>query len=78
MHDASLVTMQKSTKDLPNCGFGLGECHWFVSFLEPLPHVEVEILENKVKFVITMDNVYQIYYILVLKFAQEGDFADSC
>lgn len=70
--------MKEATKDLPDGGFALGYCHWFVPLFEPLTHIKVEVLKNEVKFVVTMDNVKQIYDILVLKFPQKCDFADSC
>ena len=64
------MAMQKSLENLPNDGSDVVDIHCSSFSIEVLLHVQVEIFEDEVKFVLTMYNVDQINNAWVVELAK--------
>lgn len=64
------MTMEQSLKNLPHDGSDVVDIHCSSFSIEVLFHVQVEIFEDEVKFVLTMYNVDQINNAWVIELAE--------
>lgn len=76
MHDPSLMAMQQALKHLPYDGLGMRERQRVAFPIQVLLHVQIKVLEDKVKLVLSMAYINQINNSWVAQFFQKRHLSD--
>lgn len=78
MHDSPFVAVDEPLQKLVQQVFHRMSWKWTTHLVQILLHVEVEVLEYKIKLVLSMHDVLQVDDMRVLQFLEESDFSDGC
>lgn len=70
--------MKQSLEYLPHDGSDVVDIHCGPFSIEVLFHVQVEIFEDEVKFILTMYNVDQVNNAWMIELAKQRHFSDGC
>ena len=66
MHDSTLVAVQQSLEHLPHYQFDVVHVQRCPFFVEVLLDIHVEVLEDEVEFVVSVNDLLQLHYALVV------------